>query len=605
TDLCVSERMHRPMPAPAGATTFVPLLVCSTLLLPPAVAQADPPAFPLPTFTGNTTPFESTAPFALPLRSTQTRIVNRQALIASQALHPGLGNWDMIAVDDQSRFVFVPCERTPAAGLFRYDMQTGAVEVVLHGSGAPRVADPAAFDPTTAEYERLDPATLTPWGTLITAEEVTGGRLFEILDPFAPTGPFQVVWRSAIPSSKHEGLRFDSTGALYFVDESSSGSIYRFVPTTPGDLSQGQTFVLRVDAYATSPTAAPNQSWSATGNQQAPRTGPATWVPMTDPTGTPLTVADPFVYVTATGARDAADELGATPYGRPEDLEVGTLANGNEAVYVALTSEDSLIAIELLPSGQAHVHPFVTPATIDLSTGQPIGAELTAPDNVTKDAWGNVWFCEDHLPGDIFRVHDVDGDGVAEELARVSSLGVAGSEPSGILFDPRDPYRMFATILNPASNDDAIWTFDLRPYPGHQHELLTLRAAVAATPSSHLPTGPGSQALDAAGGEFVTLAVESPSGQLSGAPFVLALQPILTASGPPLLPASLWVDPFGGTILPLSGNLGTLPGAAPFGGNSIDLPVPAGLAGVSAMAQPFALEAGVLVFGDAVEVVLR
>ena len=53
TDLCVSERMHRPMPAPAGATTFVPLLVCSTLLLPPAVAQADPPAFPLPTFTGN------------------------------------------------------------------------------------------------------------------------------------------------------------------------------------------------------------------------------------------------------------------------------------------------------------------------------------------------------------------------------------------------------------------------------------------------------------------------------------------------------------------------------------------------------------------------
>ena len=48
---------------------------------------------------------------------------------------------------------------------------------------------------------------------------------------------------------------------------------------------------------------------------------------MTDVDGVALTAADPFNNESR-GGRAAADELGGTPYRRPEDIEVGILKNG-------------------------------------------------------------------------------------------------------------------------------------------------------------------------------------------------------------------------------------------------------------------------------------
>ena len=105
---------------------------------------------------------------------------------------------------------------------------------------------------------------------------------------------------------------YDSTifGVLYFIDESNTGSIYKYVPTVKGNLGNGQTFVLRVTAYTGNVTLDYNALPSS------PRVGAATWVPITDMNGTKTTVADPFQFNTSigTGARAAADEVLGTPY---------------------------------------------------------------------------------------------------------------------------------------------------------------------------------------------------------------------------------------------------------------------------------------------------
>ena len=218
-----------------------------------AASLAAQDAFPLPASATSTTATQDTAPFVVPLRMKQTRVTDRFTLQAA-GLGATLNNWDMIALDPSSRYVFVPCENFGAGGgVFRYDTQTNTHVEIWRGNGtgaANRNANPATFDATTDETVANDPCTWTPWNTIIFGEEATGGRFFECTNPLSPTGPFNIVWHSKVPSVAQEGMRFDAAGNLYFIDESNSGSIYKYVPATPGDLSQGQTFVLSVDAYA-------------------------------------------------------------------------------------------------------------------------------------------------------------------------------------------------------------------------------------------------------------------------------------------------------------------------------------------------------------------
>lgn len=277
------------------------------------------------------------------------------------------------------------------------------------------------------------------------------------VEPFLPGPTFHVVWQSSIPAVAHEGLRFDSSGVLYFIDEDNSGSIYKFVPLKAGKLDRGQSFVLKVDAF----TGNPAQNWNSATNIATVRSGPATWVPMTDELGNALTVADPFAFVTTTGGRSAADELGGTPFGRPEDMDVGVLANGNEVVYCAITSENLVIAIELVSDAMAIVHDFVrSTVTTNEATGNPVGggsAGFNSPDNLAVGHDGTVYVIEDSNPGDIWRARDANDDGVAESVGRWASLGVSGSEPSGMIADPNDPSRFFVVVQHPSSNNDAIW----------------------------------------------------------------------------------------------------------------------------------------------------
>jgi len=409
--------------------------------------------FPLPDSTGVLTPDD---PFLLSSPLSSALITDRDTL-NTQGLPPSFGNWDMSAFDASSQSIYIPAEVGTGAGVIRYDVHTGFFKVLMRGNGSGvRAADPDRFTASNDDFARLDPATATPFGSVLTGEETTGGRLFEIRNPKSNGANSQVEFLAKIPSVAHEGLRFDSLGNLYFVDEFNSGSVYKFAPRSHGNLKTGQSFVLVVDDYAGDASL----NYNSGSNAGAIRSGSAHWQPLTDEDGNVLPgVSDPFVFVTTTGGRNAADSVGGTPYGRPEDITMTTLANGNEIAYFTATSEDAVYGIELINESTASVKIFVDRNTIDLATSAAVGTPFNNPDNLATGADGTIYVVEDQeVPNsDIWKAIDVDNDGVAESIGRWLSLGIPGAEPSGLEQDPNDPNRFILNIQHPDSGNDALW----------------------------------------------------------------------------------------------------------------------------------------------------
>ena len=413
------------------------------------------------------------APFTIPQNYKQEFIANRKTLNAALggdpnstgevgAFPPSFRNWDMIDFGgENAEFIFIPHEVQIAnddggAGVSRYNRDTGEVVILLEGnrSGIADNDPTDGWDHENDDFTGLDPAVMTPAGTLLTGEEwgFGGGRLFELANPTTTTSPTDANWRwlTSIPSVSHEGLKFDKDGNLYFVDENSSGSIYKFEPKVANDYSVGSTSVLVVEGGGVD---------GAVGN--------AIWVPITDINNNALTIADPFDYNNR-GGRSAADEVDGTGYCRPEDMDIRKLPSGKEMLYVASTCSNIVYSIELVDDINAVVREFVnSDVTPDLIGNNPVGTGnpsdstygLDDPDNIAIDAAGNIFIIEDENPGDIWQAVDDNMDGVAEYVALFASLGKYSSEPTGFIIDPRDPFTWLVAIQHPSAfeNNDALW----------------------------------------------------------------------------------------------------------------------------------------------------
>jgi uncharacterized protein len=439
---------------------------------------------------------ELTSPWIVPAGLSQSLLTNMKQIEAdatqSVVRVPGAGTsssmWDMVSYDDRGRFVFIPHETPFGAGASRFDFKTGKSEVLLAGDGKGAEGD------WSNDWAAFDPSTYSTNGTLLLAEEWSGeGRVIEILNPRARADKIKYRELDSIANVAHEGLRFSKDGhTLYFVDEWNSGSIYKFVMCDPRDYTRGQTFVLVVDAFTGDPAANYNEGVNAT----ATRVGAAHWVPITDENGVPTTTVDPFrngptddprTSTITRGGRPAADEVNGTPYGRPEDMEVGRLANGHEVMYFTATSENAIYAVEFVDAEHANVILSASQTATPKNLGFPAttGA-LNSPDNLAQDALGNIYVIEDApnsstTGGDIWFLRDTDSDGVAESLDHFLSIQVHGSEATGMIFNPAKPTEFVVAVQHPSSTDltavpegvgDALWRFDLSRV---QSPLCTVR----------------------------------------------------------------------------------------------------------------------------------
>ena len=411
-----------------------------------------------------------------------------QVSIADRNAQLGLGqansgNWDMITTNtsgpDQGRYLFTVFE-TGSSGVQRTDLLNGnATTTIWQSPGtAPALNSHVAFD---ASY-------YTPWGTYITAEEswttAAGGattspygRLFELTNPLTATGNANAnfLHRNVIPRTSHEGIQFDKNNNMYFIDELNGGSVYKYTSVAGASANYfdaGKTSVLRV----------------GTGNV-ANATGAYTWVDITDANGAgltgTLTVTDPNGVVSVDGRNTT--ELAAfkgTDYQRPEDLQIATLANGDEVVYMATTTTNEVYTLNLTTG---NISLLANQSTINLATGLAVGAALASPDNLAIDAEGNIYIVEDRNGGvddDIWFAKDLNKDGdlldAGEGLARWASNGTPGSEFTGLYFDPYNPNRAWVNIQHPTSgNDRMIQITAAVPEPGEYAMMLAGLAIVA------------------------------------------------------------------------------------------------------------------------------
>lgn len=426
---------------------------------------------------------ELTQPWTAPAGITQKQFTSMKEIEADIAQSvvrvPGLGTgasmWDMVAYDPSGRYVFIPHETQVGAGLSRYDTETDTNVVLFRGDTG------GASGNWSKDYAAFDPAVFTPNNTVVVAEEWAGeGRMIEVLNPFADPAQIQIRELQTIANVAHEGIKFSSDNkTIYYVDEWNSGSIYKFVMKKAGDYAgKGQTFVLKVDAYAGNAANNYNEGDNAT----ASRTGLATWVPITDANGSKLTSVDPFrngptddprTSSITRGGRPAADEVGGTPYGRPEDLEISKLASRKPVVYFTATSEQSVYSIEELGNGKAEVRLFASETATPKNLGMPATTgKVNSPDNLAIDALGNIYIIEDapngdNIGGDIWFARDTDNDGVAESLDHFLSIQADGAEATGMIFNPAKPTQFVVAVQHPDSTalaggqGDALWVFDL------------------------------------------------------------------------------------------------------------------------------------------------
>ncbi len=364
---------------------------------------------------------------------------------------PGSGarygdNWDMNTLNETGpnagRYLFTPYE-IGSAGVRRLDVTNGNATTIV--------------SPGTQGFTVGDASRWTPFGTYLTAEENWGpgntkGRLFEITDPLGAPDAVGFSERNIIPRVSHEGLAFDNNNNMFFIDEFSGGSIYKYVSDTPTDggafFNAGKTYVLKVGAG---------------GNTDA--VGASTWVQITNSDGSAVS-ADPSATVIIDGqsrvdGRIAANLAGGTNFNRPEDLEIKTLAGGEQQLYFAATSSGvgaagTVFSIELNDAANANVKLFADRNTLKKDTLTGVGLEFLNPDNLAIDGQGNIYIIEDQPGGfaDIWFAYDIDFDGVAESLGRWASLSTLGAEPTGLYFDPFNPGVAYVNVQHANSDID-------------------------------------------------------------------------------------------------------------------------------------------------------
>lgn len=284
---------------------------------------------------------------------------------------------------------------------------------------------------------------VTPWGTIVTAEEsVTGndtnadgykdyGWLVEI-DPATAqvishnsSGTKDKLWQMGIMN--HENVVVNSTGTVaYYGEDGGTNLVYKYVMDTPNNLASGNLYVLHLDQ--------PLSGGNPTGTT-------ATWVQVPN-----KTQAD------QNNTQALALSLGGTAFNGVEDVEISPLdgkiyftAKGLNKVYRLQDNGMTASQVEVFAGGLTTQYSF--------NTAQGVKTESWGDgnDNLTFDELGNLWVLQDGGKNYIWVIAPDHTE--ANPKVRLFASMPAGSEPTGLTFTPDHKFGFFS-IQHPNSTID-------------------------------------------------------------------------------------------------------------------------------------------------------
>ena len=317
---------------------------------------------------------------------------------------------------------------------------------------------------------------ITPWGTVITAEENTAsgdangdgyddeGWLVEI-DPVTAqvmeygNGKQEKLW--AMGRMNHENVVIKADGsAAYYGEDGGTHCVYKFVPDVPGNLYSGTVYVLHLDVEM---------------SDNEPSSAKARWIQVPN-----TTQAD------RNNLSTVAASVGGTNFNGVEDCEISPFdgkiyftAKGRNRIYRftdPASVNDTITDFETFAGGMSY--------DIETANGTVNEAWGDGNDNLVFDDKGNLWVCQDGGLNYIWVIRP-DHSQNEPKIELFASMP-AGSEPTGLTFTPDFKYGFFsvqhpnggnapqqdATFNDVTFNASATVVFSLNQYLGAQAPVV-------------------------------------------------------------------------------------------------------------------------------------
>ncbi|GEQ84541.1 hypothetical protein ULMS_00490 [Patiriisocius marinistellae] len=321
----------------------------------------------------------------------------------------------------------------------------------------------------------------TPWGTVITAEESTNGGdqnndgyqdvgwLVEIDPDTARVINYgngqEKLW--AMGRMKHENVVVsEDMVTAYYGEDGGTDCVYKFVADTPGDLSQGTLYVLKLDTPLIN---------------NDPSSPSAHWIQV------PNTTKAERNNVTA-----AAAALGGTDFNGVEDCEINPVTG-----EIYFTSKGKSRVYKFTDNGTtvSNFRTFVGGTNYDITTANGTFSESWGGgnDNLTFDDKGNLWVLQDGGNNYIWvvRPDHTQANPKVELFASMPN----GSEPTGLTFTPDFKFGFFsvqhpsgsntpqqdATFTDVRFNASATVVFAVKENLGAQVPIADFQASVTET----------------------------------------------------------------------------------------------------------------------------
>lgn len=275
---------------------------------------------------------------------------------------------------------------------------------------------------------------VTPWGTVVTAEEQTTssdvnadgmkdyGWLVEI-DPATAQvisqntdGSKGKLWQMGIMN--HENVVINNTGTIaYYGEDGGTHMVYKYVMDTPNNLSSGNLYVLKLDQ-------------GLSGGDPVATT--ATWIQVPN-----KTKAD------QNNTTALAQSLGGTSFNGIEDVDISPLdgkiyftAKGLNKVYRLKDDGATASQVETFVGG------LTTNYSFDTAQGTKTEAWGDGNDNLTFDELGNLWVLQDGGKNYIWVI--APDHTQANPKVKLFASMPAGSEPTGLTFTPDHKFGFFS-----------------------------------------------------------------------------------------------------------------------------------------------------------------